>query len=255
MKKLLAIASATALVAGVASAAIVGYSTSFSDSDSPAFANGALNGQNSWVAHPVYSVADAAGAGILNRVNANGPIHTGTAVDITSELAAGKTITLTLTANFVGSFANQNNGAWMLGLTDNATGFPEGTTAIGAATFQNNSNTDFWLSANTLSNPTKYDTGIAWDTAYHTLTTTITKSGTPNVFDVTADLDGQTTSFAVTHSGLYGGATAYAGFRYRGNQDGNVDSFSVSSIPEPATLGLIGLFGGSMLFIRRRFMM
>ena len=31
-----------------------------------------------------------------------------------------------------------------------------------------------------------------------------------------------------------------------------VDNLSVSAIPEPATLGLLGIFGGFMLFIRRR---
>ncbi|VGO13043.1 hypothetical protein PDESU_01597 [Pontiella desulfatans] len=34
-----------------------------------------------------------------------------------------------------------------------------------------------------------------------------------------------------------------------------VDQFSVTAIPEPATLGLIAGFGGAVLFIRRRFMM
>ena len=42
--------------------------------------------------------------------------------------------------------------------------------------------------------------------------------------------------------------------------DGNfsnrvVDQFSVTAIPEPATLGLITAMGGAVLFIRRRFMM
>ena len=33
-----------------------------------------------------------------------------------------------------------------------------------------------------------------------------------------------------------------------------LDSVELSAIPEPATLGLIGVFGAAMLFIRRRFM-
>jgi hypothetical protein len=35
----------------------------------------------------------------------------------------------------------------------------------------------------------------------------------------------------------------------------NGSSFTVTSIPEPATLGLIAAFGGGLLFIRRRFML
>ncbi len=33
-----------------------------------------------------------------------------------------------------------------------------------------------------------------------------------------------------------------------------VDDISVSAIPEPATLGMVGLVSGAMLFIRRRLM-
>ena len=32
------------------------------------------------------------------------------------------------------------------------------------------------------------------------------------------------------------------------------DDWQVTAIPEPATLGLLGAFGGGILFIRRRFM-
>jgi hypothetical protein len=40
------------------------------------------------------------------------------------------------------------------------------------------------------------------------------------------------------------GATDYA----------NIDSVTLSQVPEPATLGMVGAVAGAMLFIRRRFM-
>lgn len=254
MKKIAAIMTATTLVAGSVFAGVVNYSTSFTTADS--FADGQLNGQNTWAAHTGFSVSDAAGAGLVNSVNANGPTHGASSADVTSELAAGKTITLTLNANFVGTYANQNNGAWQLGITDSAA-FKDGTAfSVGSATFNNNGADNFFLSPIQFLNADKYDTGVAWDSAYRTVTTTITKSATANTFDVTAQLDsGVPTAFTMTNAGLWDGtSTAYAGFRFRGANSGNVDSFSVSTIPEPATLGLVGVFGGAMLFIRRKFM-
>tara|TARA_A100001015_G_scaffold272431_1_gene326986 strand:- start:4442 stop:5251 length:810 start_codon:yes stop_codon:yes gene_type:complete len=55
------------------------------------------------------------------------------------------------------------------------------------------------------------------------------------------------------------GDGVYAGMRSANLSAGSLsglDEWSVSSvIPEPASVGLIGAFGGSILFIRRRFMM
>ncbi len=36
---------------------------------------------------------------------------------------------------------------------------------------------------------------------------------------------------------------------------GTLDSLNIEAIPEPATLGLVGIFSGALLFLRRRFMM
>ncbi|MEM1083924.1 MAG: hypothetical protein AAGI48_07350 [Verrucomicrobiota bacterium] len=233
--------ASTLLLAGAALAAPVDYTTSFTDSESPAFADGGLDTQNTWVAHPGFSVSEAAGTGLVNHVNANGPVHTGTSADVTSELAAGNTITLTLVFNFVGEFANQNNGAWLLGLSSDSSGMPESSAStLGIATFQNTSNTNFWLSPVGFNNADKYDTGIAFDADFHTLTTTITRSETTNEFDVTVDLDGQSTSYTISNPGLWDGTdTAYAGFRFRGNQGGNIDSFSVISSGEGGGGGTI----------------
>jgi len=50
--------------------------------------------------------------------------------------------------------------------------------------------------------------------------------------------------------------TSQGGFEIDANliSGGTVTEYTVVAIPEPATLGMIGLFGGSILFIRRKFM-
>ncbi len=54
-----------------------------------------------------------------------------------------------------------------------------------------------------------------------------------------------------------GGGISYApdnGFFVPGGSIAKLEVFSVAAIPEPATLGLIGLFGGGILAVRRIFM-
>ncbi len=54
-----------------------------------------------------------------------------------------------------------------------------------------------------------------------------------------------------------GGGNSYApdnGFFVPGGSIAKLEVFSVAAIPEPATLGLIGLFGGGILAVRRIFM-
>lgn len=48
--------------------------------------------------------------------------------------------------------------------------------------------------------------------------------------------------------------TTYLAQRYTGGSrfTGAIDEFRISTIPEPATLGLVAVFGGGILFIRRR---
>lgn len=70
-------------------------------------------------------------------------------------------------------------------------------------------------------------------------------------------------------TGIAEGTTIYAGYSTfwhdssgggtnmltsAGMNQVNVDNFAVSVIPEPATLGLVAFFGGTVLFIRRRFL-
>lgn len=138
---LVACAVAPFFAAASATAGLVDYSTSFQASESPSFADGRLDGQNTWVAHPNYDVSDAAGVGLLNSVNAAGPVHVGSSADVTSELALGKTITLTLDAKFNGTYANQNNGRWVLGIDDSAL---SSQPLLGGGAFFNNGGSNFF---------------------------------------------------------------------------------------------------------------
>ncbi|WP_372795816.1 PEP-CTERM sorting domain-containing protein [Pontiella sp.] len=66
---------------------------------------------------------------------------------------------------------------------------------------------------------------------------------------------GQTTTLPTWDGGTYSelayvkvtGETAAAG--------GFFDNLTIEAIPEPATLGMVAVFGGAVLFVRRRFMM
>ncbi|MEM6884799.1 MAG: PEP-CTERM sorting domain-containing protein [Verrucomicrobiota bacterium] len=252
MKNILLLLIGSMLCATVATAQIVNYSTSFTSADG--FSNGTINGQNTWSAvnSAHYVISDSTGAGLVGSTNAAGPVHNASSTDLTSALASGATITMTLSANFTGTFINQNNGRWLLGIgTSDVSSQP----LLGGGVFFNVGGSNFFVADETLSNGSKVDTGITFDSAFHTLTTTITRTATTNEFDVTVALDGSanTSSFTVSDAGLWSGSsTAYAGFRWQGNQTGAVDSFSVNSVPEPSTFLLLGLATAFLTVARRR---
>lgn len=49
-------------------------------------------------------------------------------------------------------------------------------------------------------------------------------------------------------------ATGAQSIAFTGTTSGIINAIQVRAIPEPATIGMIAMFGGGMLFIRRRFM-
>ncbi|WP_372797604.1 PEP-CTERM sorting domain-containing protein [Pontiella sp.] len=88
-----------------------------------------------------------------------------------------------------------------------------------------------------------------------TLFMTLTDNGASDV-GITVTSTGLSTN--INYSGTLG--VTYAAFAgdVTGNvssQGGSIDLANYSIIPEPATLGLVALFGGGIMFIRRRFML
>lgn len=62
-------------------------------------------------------------------------------------------------------------------------------------------------------------------------------------------------SASITGLNISDGATFFIRWGADGTGKGlGIDNVSVTAIPEPATMGLVALFGGAVLFIRRRFM-
>lgn len=71
------------------------------------------------------------------------------------------------------------------------------------------------------------------------------------------DFDVDLTTLADNDLGAGGTATfrlSFAGGNGSSGQNTYLDNVGISAVPEPATLGLVALFGGGLLFIRRRFM-
>lgn len=120
----------------------------------------------------------------------------------------------------------------------------------GGTTFgvnHNNGGTSDWF---------RVSSTVAVDNGVYTLDTSILDDSGTVLFD------GSTQNSSIAE-----GSTIYAGFTSAYNGSGtattfeqtqilevNVDDFAVNTIPEPATIGLIGMLGGTDIFIRRRFM-
>lgn len=83
------------------------------------------------------------------------------------------------------------------------------------------------------------------------------------LIDTTGDGSSFTADFSINGTSISGGAQPigfavdnlnYVGFTSADDKAGvntYVDNFQLAQVPEPATLGLVALFGGAMLFIRR----
>lgn len=108
--------------------------------------------------------------------------------------------------------------------------------------------------------------------SYSYSTTSMTISGGTGLYDIyilTQDSTPNATSFTIgadTQTTIVGSATPYAegvnyvkfssvdvagGTTVAINQ-GPINGFQMVAVPEPATLGLVAMFGGAVLFIRRR---
>ena len=90
-----------------------------------------------------------------------------------------------------------------------------------------------------------YTMTITSDTA-HDFDFTITEVGSSTVLNPTATIIDSGNNFIGGYAGLYTPAA--------GGHNAKFDNFSLEVIPEPATLGLMGLVGAAAIFIRKRFM-
>ena len=95
------------------------------------------------------------------------------------------------------------------------------------------------------------------DDLFHTYTTVITKTAVPNTFEMSASFDGgDAITYTVVNSALYAANNAYAAINTRaGPTTGGIlmDSFSVSSVPEPSTYAsIIGLMALAFVVSRRK---
>jgi len=92
-----------------------------------------------------------------------------------------------------------------------------------------------------------YTINVTSDTA-HTYDFTITDTTSSTVVgSETGVVDNES-----LYSGGYAGLALYS--QHATNEYGRYDNFSLETIPEPATLGMVAMLGGAIFFIRKRFM-
>ncbi len=93
------------------------------------------------------------------------------------------------------------------------------------------------------------------DAAFHTMTTSVTKTATMNEFSVISSFAGVSTgTYTVTNAALYSAPTVYTLIFSQGQTNVGgvaIDSLSVDIIPEPST-ALLGCIGTMALLRRRR---
>ena len=95
------------------------------------------------------------------------------------------------------------------------------------------------------------------DDLFHTYTTIITKTAVANTFEMSASRDGgDAINYTIVNSDLYAATNAYAVINTRAGQNTGgilMDSFSVSSVPEPSTYASIfGLMALACVVSRRK---
>jgi hypothetical protein len=95
------------------------------------------------------------------------------------------------------------------------------------------------------------------DDLFHTYTTIITKTAVANTFEMSASRDGgDAINYTIVNSDLYAATNAYAVINTRAGQNTGgilMDSFSVSSVPEPsAYASIFGLMALACVVSRRK---
>lgn len=254
MKKVVCFISATALLAGVARAAVIAdYSTDFTSADG--FSDGtAANGVDGWAtrAQHTTTATESYGAMLLGS-NGGAMAHAGSG----GSLAVGETLRFNVDVFYTG---NTQNNRLRIGLRETGTA----TGGVNAGLELNQDAQGDYVIAGYSTGGT-HDFGAEQDTGFdvvygqangESIQIDITKSATADEFDIDWVFKTQSGSFTVVNASLYADTEIYGAMNYNGpTAEAYVDSYSHAVIPEPATIGMVGIFGGAMLFIRRRFML
>lgn len=270
MKKLGPI-MAIAIIAGSASASI--YTTSF---DSPTFSAGNLDTQDGWVAQTQWQ-ADGAG----NIANTAGAFVRAHNTGVLGSTAIGESMTI-VTDFTLGAYSapSADIAVWEEGIFQQGMSHQQGAAAfeygLAAGLSYQVSSGDLVLSANqgTETGTSLFSLGAAsgFGGSSFVLTTTYTKTAADTwdtavsltgaasaslnyvasgALDLDADTDGGGTIGGIQGLPSGGGSGGVATAPFGST---TVSAYSIEVIPEPATIGLVGVFGASLLFIRRRFM-
>ncbi|QBG46574.1 PEP-CTERM sorting domain-containing protein [Verrucomicrobia bacterium S94] len=161
--------------------------------------------------------------------------------------------------NFFGLYITDNTDWWAGSSQSHAIANRGG--AIG-----NRVNADPWIEGWVTWNNVGIDTSVGGVGSWFSIDWNLSVSNGTYWGEATLNHDTGSYTMTAMDLGIAEGTTIYAGYSTAWNPSGTnimtsasmksieVDNFSVEVIPEPATLGLVAMFGGAVLFIRRRFM-
>ncbi|MEO0796780.1 MAG: PEP-CTERM sorting domain-containing protein [Verrucomicrobiota bacterium] len=197
-----------------------------------------INGINGWSdASGTFDVSDVAGEGILQITSGVQPNFTKI-----SNTSIGSTFDVGDTVIFSSEFAFGNGGnnigfnayGWFIGLGDTATAIDIGVQVGGVGT-------DTLAS---ISGAVSNNNVGARDTNQHIASVSITKSATPDQFDVQLFFDGSSIeTTTITNAGLYSAANYFLVAQNGGGGVNSVGGVAVDSVsvvvPEPSTYALV----------------
>lgn len=216
------------------------YSTDFTAADG--FSDGtSIDEIDGWNGRAIQVTANTGTYG--STAMGNGPAFTQKGSG--GSWAVGETITLTAGV----FYDNLGRSRFRLGLTD-VINDTSGAPLVGFE-FDARATGDIYAFGGGINENTGLDV-VTGQANGELFTVALTKSATLNEIDVAVSFRGgvYNNSFTATDDTLYGAANVYGHIQQNGAV-AHVDSYS-QAIPEPATIGMVGIFGGGILFIRRR---
>ncbi|MEM0913337.1 MAG: PEP-CTERM sorting domain-containing protein [Planctomycetota bacterium] len=250
------LASAGLLVAGSATAVPL-YETSFSSSDTPAFADGGINfsgnGGDQTNGQGGYQVTDAAGVGFLTEPGTGfqrAILGNGGGIDIPLEtltdLATGNQINIDFGGFSVTALNPGDGNLGNFGLANLNEGNPLGGSQMAIGLQLVIASGNFAIGG--------VDSGVA-ATETIDLTVVIANGAIDGEYDVTGLINGvEVTTLTGLAPNLSNGGANVPGFRQNvgAGITTQFDSFAIEVIPEPASLGLLAAGAAVLLSGRRR---